>query len=91
MAAVISLYLDENISPKVAFQRRRRGIDAITVRDLDRLGDSDTNHLQQAIATRRALVTCDSDFLALAASGVEHTGIVFGVQEELTIGDWSEH
>ena len=34
------------------------------------------------------LVTCDTDFLRMAAEGLAHAGIAFGVQEENTIGDW---
>lgn len=34
------------------------------------------------------LCTYDADFLELAASGVEHHGIVFGQQDVHYIGDW---
>ena len=44
----ISFYLDENMDPEIAKQLRRSGIDAITVRDLGELGDSDINHLKRA-------------------------------------------
>jgi hypothetical protein len=36
----------------------------------------------------RVLVTSDTDFLVMASEGTEHAGIVFGVQENLSIGDW---
>jgi hypothetical protein len=88
LAAAISLYLDENVSPKIATQLQRRGIDAITARDLGVLGDTDENHLARATSLGRSLVTCDTDYLILAASGIDHAGIIFGVQAELTIGDW---
>lgn len=45
LEAGISLYLDENLSPKIARQLRLRGIDAVCVRDLGYLGDEDRNHL----------------------------------------------
>ncbi|MCA0453807.1 MAG: DUF5615 family PIN-like protein [Chloroflexi bacterium] len=44
-AAVISLYLDENLSPKIAAQLRRRGMNVVTAHDLGMRGDSDENHL----------------------------------------------
>jgi predicted nuclease of predicted toxin-antitoxin system len=88
LAAAISLYLDENLSPKIARQLRLRGIDVITVRDLGHLGDSDSNHLQRATELNRVLVTADVDFLRMAQEGESHAGIVFGVQQNLTIGDW---
>jgi hypothetical protein len=80
--------LDENISPKIAEQLERRGITVVTVRDLGLLGDSDANHMQRATEMEHVLVTCDADFLRMAADGIEHTGIVFGIQEHTSIGDW---
>jgi hypothetical protein len=88
LEVVIRLYLDENLSPRIAIQLRRRGIDAVSARDLDALGDDDVNHLKRAAALGRVLVTTDVDFLRLAAEGVLHKGIIFGVQEDHTIGDW---
>lgn len=88
MAAAIRLYLDENLSPRIAEQLRRRGVDVVTVHDLGVAGDADENHLERAVRLQRVLVTHDTDFLVLAASGTEHPGIVFGVQERLGIGDW---
>lgn len=88
LEVAIKLYLDENLSPKIAEQLQRRSIDAITVRDLDQLGDTDENHLARATELGRILVTADTDFLIMASEGIEHTGIIFGVQENLSIGDW---
>ena len=79
MEAVTRLYLDENLSPKIADQLKLRGIDAVCVRDLGKLGDSDVNRLERATKFGRALVTSDVDFLRLAADGADHAGIVFGV------------
>ena len=88
MEVAISLYLDENLSPRIAAQLRSRGIDIVTVGDLGMLGDTDENHLTRATEMGRVLVTSDADFLRMAAEGVEHAGIVFGVQQNHTIGDW---
>lgn len=88
MAAAISLYLDENLSPKIAVQLRRRGIAVVTPHDLGALGDSDVNHLQRATEMGYVLCTHDTDYLVIASTGTEHAGIVFGVQEQLAIGDW---
>ena len=88
MAAGIRLYLDENLSPRIAEQLRRRGVDIVTVHDLGVAGDTDESHLERATGLNRVLVTADTDFLVLAASGREHSGIVFGVQESHRIGDW---
>lgn len=88
MEADISLYLDENLCPKIAQQLRLRGIDAVCVRDLGFLGDEDSHHLSRATRLNRVLVTTDADFLRIAQDGQEHAGIVFGIQQNHTMGDW---
>lgn len=88
MAAAITLYLDENLSPRIAEQWQLRGVEAVSVRDLGFLGDVDANHLERATTMGRVLVTMDTDFLRLAAAGKPHAGIVFGQQQDHTLGDW---
>ena len=88
MAINIRLYIDENLSPEIAIQLRLRGIDAVSVRDLDLRGDSDDNHLIRALEMGRVLVTSDADFLIMSATQVEYAGIIFGKQEDHFIGDW---
>ena len=88
MAADVRLYLDENLSPRIAAQLRLRGIDAVSVRDIELLGAADVQHPERATEEGRVLVTTDVDFLRLAASGIEHAGIVFGQQEVHTVGSW---
>jgi len=88
LAAAIRLYLDENVQIVVATQLRRKGIEVVTVRDLGLLGDKDENHLRRATEMGYVLCTHDDDYLILAANGMEHAGIVFGIQETHTIGDW---
>jgi hypothetical protein len=84
----IRFYLDENVPVSIAEQLKQRHIEAITVRDLDELGDDEKNHLARATAMGYVLCTHDADFVMLATSGTEHAGIVFGQQEKHTIGDW---
>ncbi|MGH2537392.1 MAG: DUF5615 family PIN-like protein [Candidatus Promineifilaceae bacterium] len=60
----------------------------VGARDLGLLGEEDTTHLERATRDGRVQVTTDADFLQLAAAGMQHAGIVFGVQEGRTIGDW---
>ena len=62
MAAGIRLYLDENLSPRIAEQLRRRGVDIVTVYDLGVAGDTDESHLERATGLNRVLVTADTDF-----------------------------
>ena len=91
MAAKLRFYLDENVPIALAVQLKRRGIEAVTVRDLGLLGDSDRNHLARARATGFVLCTNDADYLEIASTGFAHTGIVFGQQHRHTIGDWVRH
>lgn len=86
--ANLRFYLDENVPVQVARQLNFRGIDAVTVRDLDMLGEDDLNHLQNAAKLGRVLCTHDKDFLQLASSGFQHTGLVFGQQDIHYIGEW---
>jgi predicted nuclease of predicted toxin-antitoxin system len=80
--------LDEHLSPAIAEQLQLRGIEVVTARDLNALGDSDTSHLTRAVAMRCVLVTADADFLVMASEGIEHPGIIYGKQNKHTIGDW---
>jgi hypothetical protein len=84
----VRFYLDENVPVAIAEQLIRRGIDAVTTRDLRAFGEDDVSHLKRATAMGRILCTHDSDYVELASSGHEHAGIVFGQQHKHTIGDW---
>lgn len=88
MAAAIRLYLDENLTPAIAEQLHLRGIDAVSVRDLDALGESDASHLKRAVEMERVLVTADTDLLVMASEGAEHWGIIYGKPNKHSIGDW---
>lgn len=87
MAAKVRFYLDENVQIVIAEQLKRRGIDIVTVRDLDLLGDEDVTHLERATEMECVLCTHDADCIDLAV-GKEHAGIVFGQQHKRTIGEW---
>lgn len=88
MAEPVQFYLDENVQIVIAEQLRHEGIVVVTVRDLGALGSDDLTHLQRATAMGYVLCTHDSDYIDLAASGLEHAGIIFGQQHKRTIGDW---
>lgn len=88
MAGRIRFYLDENVPVAVATQLQRRGFHTVTVRDLGLLGDSDFNHLVRAARLGYVFCTNDADFIALATSGLEHAGIVFGQQHKHGVGEW---
>ena len=85
--AALRFYLDENIPVAIAEQLKRRGIDVVTVRDLELLGEEDMNHLERAAAMGYVLCTHDADNVRLATSGIEHAGIIIGQQEKHWIGE----
>ena len=79
----IRFYLDENLSPDIAKQLARHGIDVIR----GPLRVDDLSHLKRATALGRVLCTRDRDFLRLHGVGEEHAGIIKG-QKHHTVGDW---
>jgi predicted nuclease of predicted toxin-antitoxin system len=83
----IRFHLDENIQGGVARGLARRGIDVTTSQDSGLLGAPDTTQLQFAATSGRVLVTHDADHLALAASGVRHSGIAYRHAEKCSVGD----
>jgi predicted nuclease of predicted toxin-antitoxin system len=84
----IRLYFDENVETAVADQMRIRGVECVTVRDLNLLGDTDENHLQPAINMGYVLCTYDRDYLRLHAEGFPHAGIIYTKECTTSIGDW---
>jgi predicted nuclease of predicted toxin-antitoxin system len=85
---MIRFYLDENLSPDIAKQLEKRGIEVFTTQGLGTRGQSDLEHLKRAKELGCVLCTYDTDFLRLASEGIEHAGIVFGTLGQHFIGDW---
>ncbi len=80
----MKLLLDENLSPWVAQQLCRDGIDACHVRDRGMLGTPDTQVLDKAYAEDRVVVTCNiDDFVDLAANRELHVGVVLVERADL--------
>ncbi len=84
----LKFYLDENVQVAVVEQLARWNIDAVSAKSLEKLGDSDINHLQRATEMGRVLCTYDQDFLRMHAEGIEHAGIAFAKQYFAGIGGW---
>ncbi|MCY3798508.1 MAG: hypothetical protein F4X87_09530 [Chloroflexi bacterium] len=68
--------LDENMPVELANQLNERGIDTVTVRSLERLGENDPTLLTLATADGRVLCTHDQGYVEMAKSGLEHAGII---------------
>ena len=87
-AGTLRFYLDENMPLAIARELNKFGIDVVTVRDIGKLGDSDLNHFRRAAEQGRVICTSDTDFLRMAAAGFPHAGIVFGQENNHSIGIW---
>jgi predicted nuclease of predicted toxin-antitoxin system len=77
----VKVYLDEDLSPRVALLLRQRGVDATSAHEVGNGQLADRAQLQYATREGRAIVTRNVvDFLELArdavASNTRHAGIV---------------
>lgn len=61
-----------------------QGVDIIR----GQLRADDSVHLERATDMGRVVCTEDDDFLKLASKEIEHAGIIKGVQNKHSIGDW---
>lgn len=77
----MKLYLDENLSPRLAVLLQSRGIDAASTHEVGNAGLDDRAQLRYAAREDRVLVTANIvDFVALAeeavAANAAHAGIL---------------
>jgi hypothetical protein len=83
----IRFYFDQHIPGAVARGLRRRGVEVLTAQEAGRCGNTDLEQLEFAYENEYVVVSFDSDFLALAASGVPHNGVAFCPATKYTIGE----
>ena len=79
------------MDPAIARALRRHGIDVTTTPEAGLLGRSDEAQWAYLLASRRALVTHDIDFLRLADRDQNHPGILFCRRTTYTIGGTIRH
>ncbi len=77
----MKLYLDEDISPKVAIILRKKGMDAVSARETGMLGASDGEQLSFAATEGRTMVTRNRDgFITLTVQFFDdikpHQGLI---------------
>lgn len=86
----IAFYMDEHVHPAITDGLRLRGIDVLTVQEDGLRGAADLVLLDRATGLGRVIFTQDQDFLAEATicqtGGIPFAGIVYGAQENTTIG-----
>ena len=89
----MTVYLDENLSPRIATILRARGIDAVSAHEVGNTRLDDRSQLRYATGDGRAIVTGDiQDYLALAAETIatnaSHAGIIL-VPSRIRTDDFS--
>jgi predicted nuclease of predicted toxin-antitoxin system len=82
----IRFFFDQHIPAAVANALRQRGVDVLTAQDAARCGLPDTEQLVFATSQERVVVTFDTDYLALDASGLQHAGIAWCPATKYSIG-----
>lgn len=86
----VRLYIDADITPRLARALCARGYDAISAHDVGMAEASDEEHLAFAAGQGRALLTCNArDFTPLFEdfwlAGRDHSGVI--VSEQLEAGE----
>src|SRR5438270_13452697 len=87
MARTLRFHLDEVCDPRIANGLRLRGAAVSTAAEAGLLGAPDEAHLAYAWSQARVIVTHDTDFLRLHASGAEHSGIVYCPPQKHSLGE----
>ena len=86
MSKKIRYHFDEHIQSAIARELRLRGIDITTTVEVRLRTKSDESQLAFASREGRVLVTYDDDFLKLAVTHANHSGIAYCNQTKYSIG-----
>jgi predicted nuclease of predicted toxin-antitoxin system len=82
---------DESVDVAIAQGLQRRGIEAFSARDFDKLGLTDEEQLIFARDEKATIFTHDTDFLRIAAQWIDerrtHFGVIYCHQNAYRIGD----
>lgn len=87
MADAVRFFADQHYPSPVVEALRRRGMDVHTAQEAGRCRLSDADQLFFAKSQGRAVLTFDSDFVALHRTGSAHAGIVWCPATKYGIGD----
>jgi predicted nuclease of predicted toxin-antitoxin system len=86
VAEPIRFYFDQHVQAAVAGGLRQHGVDVLTAQKAGKCGTTDPEQLQFATDDQRVLVSFDSDYLTLAATGLRHAGIAWCLATKYSIG-----
>jgi uncharacterized protein with PIN domain len=86
----VKLYVDADITPRLARTLRARGYDVLSAHEAGNANASDAEQMAFAVTEGRALLTCNAgDFTAIFEdywdAGCEHSGVI--VSEQLELGE----
>lgn len=86
----MKLYVDADITPKLARALRERGYDVVSAHEIGKAEASDVEQMAYAVVEKRALLTCNAgDFTVILENywdeGRNHWGVV--VSEQLELGE----
>lgn len=84
----VKLYVDADITPRLARVLRARGYDVVSAHEIDRAETSDEEQMAFAAVQGRTLLTCNArDFTPIFEDywfkGQDHSGVVVSQQLEL--------
>lgn len=86
---IIRIYTNESVNVAIAEGLRRRGVNAISAKDVGNLGLTDEDQLKYALKEKLVIFTHDDDFLSLVIkSKLEHCGMIYVHQQRLSIGEY---
>ncbi len=89
--AKIRIYADESAGVAIAEGLKRRGLEAVSARDVGNLGLTDEEQLIYSGKENATIFTHDTDFLQIAArwlnEGKTHQGIIYCHQKRYSIGE----
>src|SRR5947209_2514142 len=87
MARTIRFHLDENCDPRIAAGFKLHGVEVTTSAEAGLLHAADAEQFAYALTHDRVIVTQDTDFLRLAAAGVESPGVAFYPARGRSLGE----
>lgn len=89
--AEIRIYTDESVDVAITQGLQRRGVEAFSARDRDKLSLTDEDQLVFASEEKSTIFTHDTDFLRIAAQwindGRTHCGVIYCHQKTHGIGE----
>ena len=87
----IRIYTDESVDVAITDGLQRRGVEAFSARDRDKLGLADEEQLIFAREEKATIFTHDTDFFRIAAQWIDdgrtHHGVIYCHQNAHGIGD----